>query len=127
MRRILFPLLFVLILLYSSVSHGVGGGDIVFKPPKMKKVIDSLDFHVRNLGLACQKCHSDLYKMIKGMNEPVTMAEMNQGKSCGFCHHGKGAFATKEYCSICSSMIFTNDFLAFHFKLIYNYSGWFKN
>jgi hypothetical protein len=24
-------------------------------------------------------------------------------------------------------MIFTNDFLAFHFKLIYNYSGWFKN
>jgi c(7)-type cytochrome triheme protein len=44
--------------------------------------------------------------MIKGMNEPVTLTEMNQGKSRGVCHHGKGAFATKENCLICSSMIF---------------------
>ncbi|HSR10127.1 MAG TPA: cytochrome c3 family protein [Thermodesulfobacteriota bacterium] len=79
----------------------IGGGDVIFKPPKAQPVTFSHDFHV-NLGTACQKCHPNPY-VTREKDKAVTMAEMRQGKSCGACHNGKMAFsvAAKEQCSKC--------------------------
>ncbi|MDD2540288.1 MAG: cytochrome c3 family protein [Desulfuromonadaceae bacterium] len=46
----------------------------------------------------CSVCHSTLYTT--GKNPSVTMAEMQKGKSCGFCHNGKRAFDVNK-CSNC--------------------------
>jgi c(7)-type cytochrome triheme protein len=100
--KVVFLALFLAsILFYSGVSLGVGGGNITFKPLKAGKVVFSHDFHVQNSRLPCVRCHLDVYRMTKGMDKPVTMAEMSQGKSCGACHDGKGAFTVKENCSRC--------------------------
>ncbi len=103
MKRILFLLFLGGLFLFTGLAVArIGGGDITFKPEKAKEVIFSHDFHVKDLGLACQKCHPGLY-LTKEKDKPVTMAAMAQGKSCGACHNGKGAFSVsvKDQCSKC--------------------------
>ncbi len=103
MKRVLF--LFLLsgaFLLGGTAIARIGGGDIVFKPQKAKEVVFSHDFHVKDLGLACQRCHPAPY-VTREKDKPVTMAAMAQGKSCGTCHNGKEAFSVKakNSCSKC--------------------------
>ena len=101
MKRVSILLSLIAVLSISGIVWGrVGGGDIVFKPVKGKEVIFSHDFHVKDLGLTCQRCHPNLY-VTREKDKPVTMAEMNQGKSCGACHNGKEAFTSKGNCSKC--------------------------
>ena len=42
----------------------------------------------------CAVCHPKIYDM--AVKKPVTMAQMEKGKSCGACHNGKDAFKTEE-------------------------------
>ena len=42
----------------------------------------------------CAVCHPKIYDM--AAKKPVTMAQMEKGKSCGACHNGKNAFKTEE-------------------------------
>jgi c(7)-type cytochrome triheme protein len=101
MKRVSILLSLIAVLLISGMAWGrIGGGDIVFKPEKGKGVTFSHDFHVKDLGLTCQKCHPSLFTT-KERDKPVKMAEMYQGKSCGACHNGKDAFAAKGNCSKC--------------------------
>ena len=101
MKRILFFSSIILFFLFSSLALGrIGGGDIVFTPKKAKGVVFTHDLHVKDLGLTCQKCHPSLY-VTKEKDKPVTMAEMNQGRSCGACHNGKEAFIATGSCSKC--------------------------
>ncbi|HTP64657.1 MAG TPA: cytochrome c3 family protein [Geobacteraceae bacterium] len=48
--------------------------------------------------LACRTCHPRLFRT--GRNRPVSMAEMEKGKSCGACHRGEKAFPLAD-CSRC--------------------------
>jgi len=49
----------------------------------------------------CYVCHSEIFAMKKGANE-TSMAQINQGESCGKCHDGRVAFATGfAYCGRC--------------------------
>ncbi len=49
-------------------------------------------------GLKCADCHPAVFPMKKG---PVTMADINAGKSCGACHKDGGkAFPAKD-CAKC--------------------------
>jgi c(7)-type cytochrome triheme protein len=101
MKRGSIVLSLIAVLSISGISLGrIGGGDIVYTPAKSKKVTFSHDFHEKDLGLTCQKCHPSLY-ITKEKDKPATMAEMNQGKSCGACHNGKEAFTSKGNCSKC--------------------------
>ncbi len=103
MKRILFLLLLCGALLFAGPVVGrIGGGDVTFNPPKAKAVVFSHDFHVKDLGLACQRCHPSPY-VTRAKDKPVTMAAMRKGKSCGACHQGKEAFsvAAKDRCSKC--------------------------
>jgi c(7)-type cytochrome triheme protein len=42
----------------------------------------------------CAVCHPQIYDMAS--KKPVSMAQMEKGKSCGACHNGKGAFKTED-------------------------------
>ncbi len=44
--------------------------------------------------MPCKTCHTRLFRT--GRNRPVTMAEMEKGRSCGACHDGRRAFALAE-------------------------------
>lgn len=57
----------------------------------------SHDFHTA--AFQCKDCHTTLFPY--GGGKRMTMADMAQGKSCGACHDGKTAFATKADCAKC--------------------------
>ncbi len=46
-------------------------------------------------GLNCKDCHPGLFQMKKG-GAPMTMKEMDAGKSCGACHNGAKAFKAND-------------------------------
>lgn len=54
-------------------------------------------FHVTEKKLACPDCHTKIFQM-KKMADPaqMKMAKLNEGESCGKCHNGTKAFATKD-------------------------------
>ena len=54
-------------------------------------------FHVTEKKLACPDCHTKIFQM-KKMADPaqMKMAKLNEGESCGKCHEGTKAFATKD-------------------------------
>jgi c(7)-type cytochrome triheme protein len=101
MKKIFFVSYLIIVFLFSGIALGrIGGGDIVFTPEKAKGVKFSHDFHAKDLGIPCQKCHPSLFTT-KEKDKPVKMVEMYQGRSCGACHNGKEAFAAKGNCSKC--------------------------
>jgi c(7)-type cytochrome triheme protein len=55
--------------------------------------------HESHGAFACNECHPKSFAMKKGGSK-MTMAGMYQGKSCGFCHDGKKAFASMQ-CAKC--------------------------
>jgi c(7)-type cytochrome triheme protein len=82
----------------ASLSGKVGGGKISYSPMGAGEVVFNHKRHVRQ-GLDCDSCHNTVFKMsrTKGV---MTMARMYAGKDCGYCHNGKGAFASTK-CERC--------------------------
>ncbi len=78
----------------------VGGGDITFSVHGAENVVYSHDTHVTRVGLKCADCHYKIFKMARLQNQ-ATMADMQNGVSCGACHNGQKAFAVKGNCSRC--------------------------
>ena len=96
MRYILSGLL--VCMLTTPVFAG-GGGDITLKN-RGGDVLFSHAAHVDGMKLACNDCHDKLYTDSK-KHKKVSMKEMKNGKSCGFCHNGKRAFSVKSDCTRC--------------------------
>lgn len=71
--------------------------NITFKVKDIGTVLFKHTVHLQN-NSDCTACHNTLFKT--GPNPPVTMADMEKGKSCGACHNGEKAFALAE-CSKC--------------------------
>ncbi len=78
----------------------VGGGDITFSVQGAANVVYSHDMHVTRAGLKCADCHYKIFKMGKMQNQ-ATMADMQNGISCGACHNGQKAFTVKGNCNRC--------------------------
>lgn len=70
--------------------------DVTFKVFPTGNIIFPHTPHIKKI--QCDVCHPRLFK--PGRNRPVSMAEMEKGKSCGACHKGKKAFALED-CSRC--------------------------
>jgi len=71
--------------------------DITFK---VKETGPTLFSHTKHIAAyRCENCHTELYAT-KKQAKPVSMADMNKGKSCGACHDGKKAFPIKN-CAGC--------------------------
>jgi len=98
-----FCIIGILSLIFVSVGAArIGGGDILFKGGSAGDVIFRHDSHAMDAGFKCTDCHDSLY-VTKQKDTRVTMAQMEQGKSCGACHNGKKAFDVrlKSDCSNC--------------------------
>ncbi len=72
--------------------------DKKFKVGGAGNVNFSHSFHLE--AYKCQDCHPNLYRPRSG-NKAASMAEMENGKSCGACHDSKTAFTVKENCDKC--------------------------
>lgn len=60
--------------------------------------------HEFHLGMyKCADCHTKIFQYKRG-GAPATMAQMEQGKSCGSCHNGNDAFSVKDDCGKCHKM-----------------------
>lgn len=72
---------------------------------KMKDAGDVKFSHEFHMGLyKCGDCHVKLY-LPAAKNKRITMAEMEEGKSCGACHiENKEAFSVNENCDRCHKM-----------------------
>ena len=89
----------VLVCLLATPVFAGGGKDITLKN-RGGDVVFSHAAHVDGMKLACNDCHDKLYTDSK-KHKKVSMREMKNGKSCGFCHNGKRAFSVKSDCAKC--------------------------
>jgi len=56
---------------------------------------------VHRVAFKCAACHDELFPMKSG-SAPITMDQIQEGKSCGACHNGTIAFASSiATCSYC--------------------------
>ena len=56
---------------------------------------------MESIGKNCPTCHNDVFHIVTKKNPVFTMADMEEGKACGFCHNGKMAFSVKGDCTTC--------------------------
>ncbi len=88
-------------LISGSIAWGkVGGGDITFSVKGATNVLYMHDSHVTKAGLKCSDCHYKIYTTVQG-HRKASMADMQQGRSCGACHNGSRAFDVKADCEKC--------------------------
>ncbi len=86
-----------------SESEEAGGPEIIYGKP-VKGVLFSHKFHVKELGLPCESCHSGIFEMAALSSQEkkdFNMQALYQGKYCGACHDGKTAFASNTKCASC--------------------------
>jgi len=80
----------------ASSAFAVGSGKTVEFQLKSGNVTFDGTTHAKT---KCNECHPKLFPMKKG-GPPMTMKDMEAGKSCGACHDGTKAFGLKE-CAKC--------------------------
>jgi c(7)-type cytochrome triheme protein len=73
--------------------------DIAYKVKGLGDATFSHSVHIAKTGGACKGCHNG--KVITGKGKPVTMDEMEKGRTCGACHNGKRAFSVTANCERC--------------------------
>lgn len=56
---------------------------------------------MESIGKNCPACHNDVFHIVTKKNPEFTMAQMEDGKACGFCHNGKKAFNVDGDCTTC--------------------------
>lgn len=72
--------------------------DITYKVKDLGSVKFSHTFHIG--AYRCEVCHTKIYLPARSA-KPVSMSDMEQGKSCGACHDNKTAFSVKGNCDKC--------------------------
>lgn len=75
--------------------------EVNYSVPDIGDVLFSHQSHLSMFG--CTDCHPELFRAGSG-NPTVSMAQMEQGLSCGACHDGAGAFDVADNCAACHAM-----------------------
>ena len=85
-----------LVTLFTGSSPAISLKDITFTTKTAGKVVFSHTSHLAKEPQKnnCRACHDAIYDLKKPVR--FSMADMEQGKSCGACHDGKGAFKLSE-------------------------------
>lgn len=91
--------LFVCLLAIPVVLYAKEFKVVTFNTENAGKVFFDHDVHLKKLSNNCPVCHNALYQIAK-KNPTTSMADMEKGKSCGFCHNKTRAFALAE-CTRC--------------------------
>lgn len=96
-------LLFCLVALFVGTSaHAITIKSVTYTTKDAGKIVFDHNFHIKQSGINnnCKACHNEIFDMKKKVR--YTMADMEQGKSCGACH-GKTAFSLKD-CARCHTV-----------------------
>jgi c(7)-type cytochrome triheme protein len=80
--------------------------DIEYKIKNGGEVTFSHNKHLAKVNNDCHVCHP---KIITGRDGRVTMAQMQDGKTCGACHNGKKAFTVVGNCNTCHKGLKTRE------------------
>ena len=100
MNKILIYVFFACLFATSAAWGKIGGGDITFHVKGARDVVYSHEAHVAKAELKCSDCHYRIFSMAT-LQQQATMADMQNGKSCGACHNGRRAFAVTANCTKC--------------------------
>lgn len=101
MKRAVGVILAICLLPGAAAWGKVGGGDVTFTILGGKNVVYSHELHVTKLKMGCSGCHFRLFNTSRDNRVRMTMADMENGMSCGACHDGSLAFSVKGNCSQC--------------------------
>jgi c(7)-type cytochrome triheme protein len=99
--KLIWIVLTAAIICYTIPAAALDIKDKTFTTENAGKVVFSHSTHLKKKitnspNISCKACHNEEMKK----NVHYTMAQMNQGKSCGQCHNGKRAFALAK-CTTC--------------------------
>lgn len=96
--------------------------EVTFDLPTAGKVAFSHAFHKEIY--KCDDCHNKIFTT-GAQRKTYSMAQMEQGKSCGACHEGKTAFSVAKDCNKChpvKEILFTADARFPHLRHLEMYS-----
>lgn len=90
----------VFFLLLQGNCFAISVRDVTYNPKNSGKVVFSHGDHINKKGMSknCRACHDAIFDLKKKVR--FTMADMEQGHSCGACHAGEKAFSLAE-CTRC--------------------------
>lgn len=99
--RILF-IVAAVIIMTASLAYAVPKGKVIeFTGSPMGKVIFDGSVHAEKVG-TCKDCHKvGMFQAMKKGSVSIKMADMYEGKYCGFCHDGKITFDLAANCGRC--------------------------
>ena len=100
MKKTLVGVVAACLLVAPAAWGKVGGGDIKFSVKGAANVVYSHEFHIMKAGQKCTDCHYKIFGQTE-MQNLATMADMQNGRSCGACHNGQKAFTVKANCNRC--------------------------
>jgi len=84
----LFAMVAAMLLLWPLAQAGADFKDTVYiTTQKAGRVPFEHETHLSKLDNNCSACHNAIFHVIRTKNQARTMAEMEQGKSCGACHN----------------------------------------
>src|SRR6185369_12566628 len=85
----------------NKCHRGLKPGKITFKTDAGEATF-SHEIHLQ--AYKCADCHTKIFPY-KAVTQKVSMADMENGKSCGTCHNkDKDAFSVKDDCGKCHKM-----------------------
>jgi c(7)-type cytochrome triheme protein len=96
-----YSLFFCLFLIPSLVSARWIEDIVIFENEDYGNIAFSHYQHLDILGKDCVLCHNQVFHIDPKKNPAFSMADMEQGKSCGACHNGDKAFSVEENCDTC--------------------------
>ncbi|MDD2850641.1 MAG: cytochrome c3 family protein [Desulfuromonadaceae bacterium] len=82
-----------------SRCHSGKPRNVTYTIKGLGSALFSHEVHIEVTGGACKGCHNGT--VITGKEKAVTMAAMENGRTCGACHNGKHAFAVTANCDRC--------------------------
>lgn len=100
-RRLIILACLLLIVVPSSLFARWINDKETFQVEATGPVVFSHYNHLEALGKNCPTCHNSIFNIVTKKNKHATMADMENGKSCGACHNGNRAFSVKDDCSMC--------------------------
>lgn len=103
-RRWIF-LSIILLVALPSLLYGRWIKDVVYLETESAGKVEFSHYNhmgLDSVGRNCQACHNHVYHVVTKKNPAYTMAQMEEGKACGFCHNGKNdVFAVDGDCATC--------------------------
>ncbi len=105
MKFLIFLLLLTVVLSLPLTASADFKQTLQIKTQNAGNIPFSHEKHLNNLNSNCSACHNTIFHITSKKNPTVTMAEMENGKSCGACHNKDNPRTPQlKSCTICHAV-----------------------